>query len=133
MVIRMKKESVTYVKSILNILTALVILLLCIFLLPRCIGFFMPFIIGWIISLIASPLVRFLEEKLKIRRKAVSAFVIIAVIAAVILLVYGIGVKLVRETVSFVNELPVIWQNIEAEFIQIGTNLEGLFKRLPNS
>lgn len=131
MVIRMKKESVTYVKSILNILTALVILLLCIFLLPRCIGFFMPFIIGWIISLIASPLVRFLEEKLKIRRKAVSAFVIIAVIAAVILLVYGIGVKLVRETVSFVNELPVIWQNIEAEFIQIGTNLEGLFKRLP--
>lgn len=127
----MKRESVTYVKSILNILTALVILLLCIFVLPKCIGFFMPFIIGWIISLIAAPLVRFLEEKLKIRRKAVSAFVIIAVIAAVILLVYGVGVKLVRETVSFINELPVIWANIEAEFVQIGANLEGLVRRLP--
>ncbi len=127
----MKRESVTYVKSILNILTALVILLLCIFVLPKCIGFFMPFIIGWVISLIAAPLVRFLEEKLKIRRKAVSAFVIIAVIAAVILLVYGVGVKLVRETVSFINELPVIWANIEAEFVQIGANLEGLVRRLP--
>ena len=84
----------------------------------------MPFIIGWVISLIASPLVRFLEEKLKIRRKAVSAFVIIAVLAGVILLVYGICVKLVRETVSFVNELPMIWENIEAEFTQAGASLE---------
>lgn len=127
----MKRESVTYVKSILNLLTALVILLLCIFLLPKCIGFFMPFIIGWIISLIASPLVRLLEEKLKIRRKAVSAFVIIAVLAGVILLVYGVSVKLIRETVSFVNELPIIWENIEAEFAQAGASLEGLVKRLP--
>ena len=83
----MKQKAVTYVKVILNLVTALVILLLCIFLLPKVIVFFMPFVIGWIISLIAAPLVRFLEEKLKIRRKALSAFVIIAVLAVVILLV----------------------------------------------
>lgn len=127
----MKQEAVTYIKVILNILSALVILLLCIFLLPRIIVFFMPFVIGWVISLIAAPLVRFLEEKLKIKRKAVSVFVIIAVLAAVILLVYGIGVKLVRETVSFINELPVLWKGIEAEFEQIGMNLQGIYKRLP--
>ncbi|MDE7017662.1 MAG: sporulation integral membrane protein YtvI [Lachnospiraceae bacterium] len=127
----MKQEAVTYIKVILNILTALVILLLCIFLLPRTIIFFMPFVVGWIISLIAAPLVRFLEEKLKIRRKAVSVFVIIAVLAVVILLVYGIGAKLIKETVSFINELPVLWQEIEAEFEQIGMNLEGIYKRLP--
>ena len=127
----MKKELVTYVKVILNLLTALVILLLCIFLLPRLIGFFMPFIVGWIISLIAAPLVRFLEEKLKIRRKAVSAFVIIAVLAGVILLVYGAGAKLAREAVGFINELPNLWQQIEKEFEQVGNNLEGLYKRLP--
>ena len=89
----MKQKAVTYVKVILNLVTALVILLLCIFLLPKVIMFFMPFVIGWIISLIAAPLVRFLEEKLKIRRKALSAFVIIAVLAVVILLVYYVVVK----------------------------------------
>lgn len=127
----MKKEAVTYIKVILNLLTALVIFLLAIFLLPRIIFFFMPFIIGWIISLIAAPFVRFLEEKLKIRRKAVSAFVIIAVLAVVILLVYSILGKLVRETAAFINELPVMWQGIEAEFKQVGDNLAGVYDRLP--
>ncbi|MCM1087278.1 MAG: sporulation integral membrane protein YtvI [Muribaculaceae bacterium] len=128
----MKEKHVTYIKVILNLLTALVILLLCIFLLPRMVIFFMPFVIGWIISLIASPLVRLLERKLKIRRKAVSAFVIIAVLAGVILLIYGVGAKLIRESVAFINELPILWQKIEAEFAQIGANLGGIYRRLPS-
>lgn len=127
----MKHGMVTYVKVILNILTALVVLLFCIFLLPKLIVFFMPFIIGWIISSIASPLVRFLEEKLKIKRKAVSAFVIIAVLACIVLLVYGLGAKLMRETVDFITELPILWQNVEAEFDRIGANLNVVYKRLP--
>lgn len=127
----MKRANITYIKVILNLLTALVIFLLCVFLLPRLLIFFMPFVIGWIISLIASPLVRFLEKKLKIRRKAVSAFVIIAVLACVILLVYGIGVKLARETADFIDELPVLWERTEAEFEQIGANLSGVYTRLP--
>ena len=45
---------------------------------------FMPFVIGWIIAMIANPLVRFLDEKIKIRRKAGSAIVIIAVIAVIV-------------------------------------------------
>lgn len=127
----MKSEMIVYLKAVLNILTALVILVLCIFLLPRLIAFFMPFIIGWIISLIASPFVRFLEEKLKIKRKAVSAFVIIAVLAVVVLLVYGVGAKLVNETIGFINELPNLWQNVENEFNRVGSNLDGIYRRLP--
>lgn len=127
----MKNEVITYIKAILNILTALVVLTLCIFLLPRVIIFFMPFVIGWIISLIAAPLARFLEEKLKIKRKAVSAFVIISVLAVVVLLAYGILAKLIEEAVGFVNELPVLWQRVEMEFNRIGNNLDGFYRRLP--
>ena len=58
----MKQSTETYLKVILNLVTALIVLLLCIFLLPKCIFFFLPFVIGWIISLIASPVVRFFEE-----------------------------------------------------------------------
>lgn len=127
----MKPEIITYVKAIMNILTALVVLLLCIFLLPRLIIFFMPFLIGWFISLIASPPVRFLEEKLKIRRKALSVFVIVAVLAGVIMLVYAVGAKLFQEIIAFVNELPKLWKSVEAEFSHVGANLEGVYRRLP--
>lgn len=121
----------TYVKVILNLLTALVTVFLCLFLLPRCIFFFMPFIIGWIISLIAAPVVRFFEEKLKVRRKGASVIVIVAVLAAVILLVYAVGAKLVREGVNFVNELPALWESVMEEFDQVGENLQGVYDRLP--
>lgn len=127
----MKQSVRTYVKVILNILTTLVILLLCIFLLPRCIYFFMPFVIGWIISLIASPVVRFFEEKLKIKRKGASVIVIVAVLAAVILIVYAVLSKLIQEGTSFINELPTLWEGIRSEFVQIGANLQGVYNRLP--
>ena len=127
----MKQSTETYLKVILNLVTALIVLLLCIFLLPKCIFFFLPFVIGWIISLIASPVVRFFEEKLKVRRKGASVIVIVAVLAVVILLVYTVGSKLIQEGIDFVNELPAMWEGIMDEFSQVGENLEGVYNRLP--
>ena len=127
----MRKAVKLYLKVTLNLLTALAVVLLCIFLLPKCIWFFMPFIVGWIISLIASPGVHFLEEKLKVRRKASSAVVIIAVLAVVILLVYLLMTKLVKEGIHFINELPNIWNSILGELNIVGANLQGVYDRMP--
>ena len=127
----MRQSVRTYVKVVLNLLTALVIFLLCIFLLPRCIYFFMPFVIGWIISLLASPVVRFFEEKLKVRRKGASVIVIVAVLSTVIVLVYTVGSILVREGIGFINELPMMLEGIRGEFIKVGDNLQGIYNRLP--
>ncbi len=128
---RMRDALKIYVKVAMNLFTALAIVLLCIFLLPRCIWFFMPFILGWIISLIASPVVRFFEEKLKVKRKAMTAVVIVAVLAAVVLLVYLLIAKLVREGVNFINELPDIWNTILSELNKVGANLQGVYDRMP--
>lgn len=127
----MRQSVKTYIKVVLNLLTTLVILLLCIFLLPRCIYFFMPFVIGWFISLLASPVVRFFEEKLKVRRKGASVIVIVAVLSAVIVLVYAVGSILIREGIGFVNELPIMLEDIRGEFIKVGLNLQGIYNRLP--
>ncbi len=127
----MKYNARIYLKVTLNLLTALAVVLLCIFLLPRCIWFFMPFIMGWLISLIASPVVRFFEEKFKIKRKAGSAVVIVSVLAVVVLLVYLLITKLVREGVTFFNEIPNIWDTILAEFNKVGQNLQGVYNRMP--
>lgn len=127
----MGKASKIYLKVTMNLFTALAVVLLCIFLLPRCIWFFMPFILGWLISLIASPVVRFFEEKLKVKRKAMTVVVIVAVLAAVVLLVYLLATKLVREGVNFVNELPNIWNTILTELNKVGANLQGVYDRMP--
>lgn len=127
----MKYNARIYLKVTLNLFTALAVVLLCIFLLPRFIWFFMPFIVGWLISLIASPVVRFFEEKLKVKRKAVSAVVIVAVLAVVVLLVYLLITKLVREGVNFFNELPNLWNSVLAELNKVGANLQGVYNRMP--
>ena len=107
-------------KLIVNILISLVILLLCIFLVPKLVLFFMPFVIGWLISCIANPLVVFLERKLKIRRKAGTVVVIVCVIAAVIGLGYGLGVVLWRQISGFVQEIPSMWEAVRQDFDAFG-------------
>lgn len=114
-----------YVKVVLNLLTALVILWFVMNPLLKIIGFFMPFVVGWIIALIANPLVRFLDEKIKIRRKAGSAIVIIAVIALIIGTVYGGGAILIRELIGFVQEIPQLWEGVESDLSNAGKALEG--------
>jgi len=95
--------------------------------------FFSPFVAGWIIALIASPMVRFFEEKLKIKRKAGSAFVIIAVIALVVLLLYLVGAKLVEEIIGLISALPEMWAAVESDFSDISRNLNVFYKRLPQN
>jgi len=125
------KQSTKYLKILVNLLVAaLVIVFLCV-IFPKLITFFMPFVIGWIISMIANPLVRLLEKKLKIVRKHGSMMIIIAVLAVVILLGY-LGVsKLVAETGNLIENLPQIYENWQRDFQEIGENLEIVYNRLP--
>lgn len=121
----------TYVKALTNIAIALMILLLVIFAVPRLLVYFIPFVVGWIIALIAGPMVHFFEEKVKIKRKAGSAFVIIVVIGLVVLVLYLAGAKLVEEILGLINSLPAMWAGLEQDFNDIGKNLNIVYKRLP--
>ncbi len=120
-----------YCKAVVNLGLAFCVLLAVIFLLPRLLYFFLPFVIGWIIALIASPLVRFFEEKMKIKRKAGSAFVIIVVIALVVLVLYLVCARLVDELLGLIESLPDIWQSTQDDLQEIGRNLSVVYTRLP--
>ena len=126
-----KKKMRTYLKVLVNLGIILVMLLLLIFVVPKIIIYFMPFVMGWVIALIAGPPVHFFEKTLKIRRKAGSAFVIIAVIALVILGGYMIGVRLVDQVADFAMELPQMWEGMQRDFAQMGQGLEGAMRFLP--
>ncbi len=62
-----------YCKALVNLGVAFIILTLIVFLVPKLLVFFAPFVAGWIIALIASPLVRFFEEKVRERLDADAA------------------------------------------------------------
>lgn len=121
----------TYLKVLVNLIIALAMILLLIFVVPKIIIYFMPFVMGWVIALIAGPPVHFFEKKLKIRRKAGSAFVIIAVIALVILGGYIIGARLVEQAIDFAMELPQMWEGMQQDLAQMGEGLEGAMRFLP--
>lgn len=127
----MSESMKKYVKAILNLVIALIILIAVVWLVPRGIVFFMPFLIGWIIALIAGPVVRFLEKKLKIRRKAGSAFVIIAVIGLVVLAGYLLVANLVHELTGFAGDLPQMWDSLQEDFDAIAKNFSVVYDKLP--
>ena len=129
----MKQPYKRYLKVFMNLLLAVVIILLCVFAVPKVLVFFMPFVIGWLIACVANPLVRFFEDKFLIRRKAGSAVVIIAVIALVILAAYLAVSKLISESIGFLNMLPDLWNTMESDFREIGKNLDVMYSRLPQN
>ncbi len=122
---------VKYCKALVNLALAVIVLLLVIFLVPKILVFFMPFVVGWIIAFLAGPAVRFFEEKLKIKRKAGSVFVIILAIAVVILILYWAGTFLVEEVVGLVESLPDMWAALVGDLSSIMNKWGGLLDKLP--
>ncbi len=120
-----------YFKALVNLGVALTILLLVVLLLPRLIIWFMPFVIAGIISMIASPLVRFFEEKVKLKRKWGSAFVIIVVIALVVLVLYLVGSKLIEEGIGLLGALPEMWDSMKEDLAGVGESLKVIYEKLP--
>ncbi len=125
------KQSTKYFKILVNLMVALFTIVCLCFIFPKLIVFFMPFVVGWVISMIANPLVRFLERRVKIVRRHGSMMIIIGVLAAVIGLGY-LGVsRLLAEGVNLVAHLPEMYGNLQEDFEEIGQNLEVFYSRLP--
>lgn len=120
-----------YLKALTNLAVSLVIFLAVIFLAPRLLVFCAPLVAGWIVAWIASPLVHFFESRLKIRRKAGSAVVIVLVIGLVVLALYLVGGKLAKEAVGLINALPGMWENAEEDFQEISRNFSVIYNKLP--
>ncbi len=127
----MRQPFKRYSKVFLNLALAAGALLLCIFVVPKLVLFFLPFIIGWMIAAIANPPVRFFEEKLRIKRKAGSAFVIIAVIALILLGGYLLVSRLITAGIGFITMLPGLWETLEEDFREIGENLSVIYDSFP--
>lgn len=133
-VVSIMKESkrMIYVKALLNLFIAIMTILIIIFVIPKVLNFFMPFVIGWIIAMIANPIVKVLEKKVKILRKYSSAIIIIVTIALIITIIYYGTIILVREGIGFVQDLPVIYDELNKQIQTAYDSLDGIYGMLPH-
>ncbi len=125
------KSSTKYLKILFNYIFAIIVSVIIIFVLPWALRFFWPFVIAAIIAAIANPLVRFLEKKMKIRRKAGSAVVIVLTLAAVVAACYGILYVLVTEMIGFFTSAPETWAKVISSVQGVTDEMSHRFALLP--
>ena len=120
-----------YWKVLVSLVFSLTATVLFIYVGIKAIFYFMPFVIGWILSVIAGPLVTFLEKKLKVMKRLGSAITIILVLALCIGLIYLIISQIWEEISVLIRNFPSMYHDLERGLNQIGTQGNTLFERFP--
>lgn len=90
--------------------------ILAYFVVPKAIVIFLPFILAYVIALIASPIVRFLNEKLKVPKKLAAGICTLVIIAIIGFLVYFI----VFRVVLYIQDIAANWDSIKDFWINVG-------------
>ncbi len=125
------KDKEIYKRILVNFLVTLVAVVLCALFLGDLLRFFLPFVIGFFIAAIANPMVRFLEKKMKVKRKYGSAIIIVLVLAAVVGVIYLVGYILVHELVDLIADLPKLMTEAQNLLNELSDKLYGLYEKLP--
>ncbi len=124
---------ITYVKIIINFIFAILVALFLMLVLPRILKFFLPFVIGWIVAMIANPLVQFLEKKVKIVRKHSSAIIIAMVILIIVGAATLLTVVIVKEAKGLMNDVPEIVETVKEQFEQASRYIDKATAPLPDN
>lgn len=120
-----------YLRMILNIVIPAAGLCLFLLLVPRLLGFFMPFVVGWLIAMLANPLVKFFEQRLRLVRRHGSMLILVGVLGLVIGALYLAVSTLYRELSGFIEEAPELFENARYEVNSALVNGRKLLEFLP--
>lgn len=93
--------------------------------------FFMPFVIGWFIAMIANPLVKFLERRLNLVRRHSSVIIVVVVLFGVIGGIYFLLGKIAMEFKSLVTDLPELYETGRLEVMKALDSLNRMMVRMP--
>lgn len=121
-----------YARIIVNLLITITVAILSLIFLPKIISFFFPFVLAFIISLIANPVVRFMERKIKIKRKHGSAIVIILVIALIVGAFYLLVSMLIKEALRLIDDLPRIAVQLTEFMERLSARYSRVYDALPD-
>lgn len=122
-----------YLDIIMELLVILAGALLLIFVLPKAIVFLWPFVAGWIISMMAHPVIEYLEKKVTLPKKFGSAILIAAVITGIIVVLYFAVRGIALQVIGFIQDAPDIRHEIMRQGMIIQKKIEQFLSILPPS
>ncbi len=125
------KRSTKYLKILCNLTLTAAVILAVIFVVPRVIVYFMPFVVGFLFSLLVNPIIRFWDKRIRISRKFGSMLMIALTISIVALIVYGLVLALRTGLKDFMDYLPTMSENAELEVMNAIERLQNLINDLP--
>ena len=125
------KEKDIYKRILVNFLITIIGVALVVLFLGDVLHFFLPFVIGFIIAAIANPMVRFLEKKLKMKRKYGTVVIIVFVLGAVIGVLYLIVYILWNELFDLIGDIPTLLGKAQGLINELSEKLNGLYEKLP--
>ncbi len=93
--------------------------------------FFMPFVIGWLIAMVANPLVKLLDRRLKLVRRHSSVVTVAAVLAFVIGGIYFLISRIAAELRNLAGDLPGLFETARLEVAAALDSLNRMMVRMP--
>ena len=125
------KKSIKYLKIFVNLVYVIALICIFTFAVPKMLGFFAPFVVGFILSLIANPIVRFLEKRINIKRKYGSVIMILSVVGVIVLVCYGLILALVGGFREFMDYMPTLYNDAGVELTKAAQHLQNIINKLP--
>jgi sporulation integral membrane protein YtvI len=122
-----------YIRIILNILFPIVMTIIIIVFGSRLILFSMPLLIGACIAMIANPLVKLCEKRLKIVRKHSSALIVTLVLVTIITGLYASIAWLVTEGIRFAADLPSMYISAVEQVEAVALRFSDIFDMMPDT
>ena len=119
------------VKIVVDFFFLMLIVLFVVLIFPKIVIFFSPLFIGYFIACFANPIVRYLEEKIKIVRKQGSALVIFLVVLSLVMILYGIGYLIISQVENIIVELPEIYRKLQISIEKIGKKYSRIYDNMP--
>lgn len=120
-------------------ITALAIVVLCVIFFPhilafagRIVGLFMPFILGYLFSLLVNPLADALGKRFRLPRGASAIVVILLTVGVLGGVVTAVIIKIVDELRSIYENFPAIYVNMTSAWQEISAKFSNIYEAMPS-
>ena len=120
-----------YVRILLNIVIPIIAVVLVCTVGVAAVRFFLPFVIGWVIAMIANPLVRFLDKKVRILRSFSSIAIIVVVLGGTVAILWALVAWMSRQIIDLTENLPALKDAVQTQIDLLQLRLGGFLDTLP--